>query len=161
MSTAEDVAVERLGAGLTWEQMAGMVFRTGRRTVTEADLIHFVTWAGFTEPLFFDDSHAKQAGYTGRLIPGAMTYAIAEGLIIQTNVLNGTGIAFMNMNLTVKKPVFVGDTLHAVVRIEEARQSSKPGRGVVASHVSVRNQRDEEVLVFTPTRLIRGADFEA
>ena len=30
---------------------------------------------------------------------------------------------------------------------------------LVTARVSVRNQRDEEVLVFTPVRLIRGADY--
>ena len=153
--------VEPLVRGRTWEEMTpGSRFRTARRTITEADLISFVTWGGFNEPLFYDASHASAAGYTGRLVPGGMVYCIAEGLILQTNVLNGTGMAFMHMELSVKSPVYVGDTVHAIVTTTESRASSKPGRGVVTAHVSVRNQRDEEVLVFTPVRLIRGADFE-
>ena len=152
--------VEPLNKGLTWEQMeVGFRFKTAKRTVTEADLIQFITWGGFNEALFYDASHAALGGYTGRLVPGAMTYCIAEGLIVQTHVLNGTGLAFMNMELSVKRPVYVGDTIHAIVTTTESRQSSRPGRGVVKAHVSVRNQRDEEVLVFTPVRLIRGADF--
>ena len=100
--------------GKTWEEMKpGNSFRTAKRTVTEADLIQFITWGGFNEPLFYDSSHAAAGGYTGRLIPGAMIYCIAEGLILQTNVLAGTGLAFMSMELSVKKPVYVGDTLHA------------------------------------------------
>ena len=154
-------AVEPLVRGKTWEEMKpGTSFRTATRTVTEADLIQFITWGGFNEPLFYDSSHAAAGGYTGRLIPGAMIYCIAEGLILQTNVLNGTGLAFMSMELSVKKPVYVGDTLHAIVTTTESRASSKPGRGVVITTVSVRNQRDEEVLVFTPVRLIRGADYQ-
>jgi acyl dehydratase len=153
--------VEPLVRGRTWEQMpAGSAFSTARRTVTETDLVQFITWGGFNEPLFYDASHAAAGGYTGRLIPGAMIYCIAEGLILQTNVLNGTGLAFMHMELTVKQPVYVGDTLLAVVTTTESRPSSKPGRGVVSAHVSVRNQRDEEVLVFSPVRLIRGADYQ-
>jgi acyl dehydratase len=153
--------VEPLVRGKTWEEMkAGTSFRTAKRTVTESDLIQFITWGGFNEALFFDASHAAAGGYTGRLVPGAMVYCIAEGLIVQTNVLNGTGLAFMSMELSVKKPVYVGDTLHAIVTTTESRASSKPGRGVVTARVSVRNQHDEEVLVFTPVRLIRGADYQ-
>lgn len=153
--------VEPLVRGMTWEQMTpGSTFRTAKRTVTETDLVQFITWGGFNEPLFYDASHAQAGGYTGRLIPGAMIYCIAEGLILQTNVLNGTGLAFMHMELTVKRPVYVGDTLHALVHTVESRASSKPGRGVVTAFVSVRNQHDDEVLTFTPVRLIRGADFE-
>jgi acyl dehydratase len=153
--------VDELHKGLTWEQMpAGSSFKTAKRTVTEADLIQFITWGGFNEALFFDASHAAAGGYTGRLVPGAMTYCIAEGLIVQTHVLNGTGLAFMSMELSVKRPVYVGDTIHAICTTTESRASSKPGRGVVKARVSVRNQRDEEVLVFTPVRLIRGNDFQ-
>ena len=152
--------VKPLNQGRTWEEMTvGSSFKTAKRTVTEADLIQFITWGGFNEALFYDASHAASGGYTGRLVPGALTYCIAEGLIVQTHVFNGTGLAFMSMELSVKRPVYVGDTLHAIVTTTESRQTSKPGRGVVKAHVSVRNQRDEEVLVFTPVRLIRGADF--
>ena len=152
--------VEPLVRGKTWEEMAaGSSFKTAKRTVTEADLMTFINLGGFNEPLFYDASHAAAGGYAGRLVPGAMIYCIAEGLILQTNVLNGTGLAFMHMELSVKRPVYVGDTLLAICTTTESRPSSKPGRGVVTATVSVRNQRDEEVLVFTPVRLIRGADF--
>ena len=153
-------AAEPLVRGLTFEQMpVGQVFRTARRTVTETDLVNFITWGGFHEPLFWDASHAGDSGYTGRLIPGAMTYCLAEGLLLQTNVLHGTGLAFMSMELTVRRPVYVGDTLCAVVETTGSRPASTGARGVVTSRVSVRNQRDEEVLVYTPVRLIRGRDF--
>jgi len=147
--------------GMTYEEMpAGQIFRTARRTITETDLVNFVTWGGFNEPLFWDASHAADGGYTGRLVPGALTYCIAEGLVLQTNVLHGTGLAFLHMELTVQAPVYVGDTLYAVVETTDSRPSSKPGRGVVTSRITVRNQRDEDVLVYTPVRLIRGKDYE-
>ncbi|WP_372349792.1 MaoC/PaaZ C-terminal domain-containing protein [Streptomyces sp. KL116D] len=154
--------VAPLVKGLTYEEMpTGQTFRTARRTITETDLVNFITWGGFNEPLFWDASHAADGGYTGRLVPGALSYCIAEGLVLQTNALHGTGLAFMHMELSVKGPVYVGDTLCAIVETMDSRASSKPGRGVVTSRISVRNQRDEEVLVYTPVRLIRGKDFEA
>src|SRR5579871_5045407 len=117
--------------GQTWEEMTvGRRFRTAARTVTETDLVSFVTLFGFNEPLFWDARHAASAGYSGRLVPGALTYAIAEGLTIQTHVLHGTGLAFMHMELDVRRPVVVGDTVEVVVEVTESRPSSKPGRGV-------------------------------
>jgi len=143
--------------GMTYEEMTvGRVVKTARRTVTETDLINFITLAGFTEPLFWDATHAASAGYTGRLLPAALVYALAEGLVLQTNMLHGTGMAFMGMCLDVKAPVYVGDTISCEVEITESRPSSKPGRGVVTSRNVVCNQRGEEVLVYTPVRLIRG-----
>ena len=160
-STVTPSDVEPLVRGLTFEQMTvGHAFRTARRTVTETDLVNFITWGGYTEPLFWDTSHAAEGGYTGRLIPGAMTYALAEGLVLQTNVLHGTGLAMLEMKLSIHAPVYVGDTLYAIVETTGSRPTSDGRRGVVSSRISVRNQRDEEVLVYTPTRLIRGRDYE-
>jgi acyl dehydratase len=53
----------------------------------------------------------------------------------------------------------VGDTIEVVVEITESRASRQPGRGVVSSRNTVYNQQSEEVLVYTPVRLIRGKDF--
>ena len=153
--------VPLLGQGLTWEEMtAGASFRTASRTITESDLMSFVHLAGFNEPLFYDASHAAVGGYTGRLVPGALVYVLAEGLILQTNVLHGTGLAFMHMDYSVKAPTYVGDTLHVVVTTTESRPSSRPGRGVVTSRCTVFNQHGTDVAVFTPVRLIRGRDFK-
>ncbi len=146
--------------GRTWEEMAvGTSFRTAARTVTESDLTTFVNLCGFNEPLFYDAHHAAEGGYTGRLVPGALVYAIGEGLVIQTHSFAGTGLAFMHMELDVRRPTFVGDTLDVVVEITTSRASSKPGRGVVESRNTVYNDRGEEVLVYTPVRLLRGRDF--
>lgn len=143
--------------GKTFEEMVpGSIFRTASRTVTETDLVCFVTLFGFNEPLFWDARHAASAGYEGRLVPGALTYCMAEGLLLQTHVLHGTGLAFMGMELSVKAPVFVGDTLYATCEVNESRKASSGERGVVTTTVRVYNQDDQEVLVFVPVRLIRG-----
>jgi acyl dehydratase len=65
----------------------------------------------------------------------------------------------MGMQLNVKQPVFVGDTICAMVEVTESRQASSGARGVVTTRVSVFNQHDEEVLVYVPVRLIRGRDY--
>jgi acyl dehydratase len=143
--------------GQTWEEMTvGLIFRTGARTITESDFIAFITLCGFNEPLFWDARHAESAGYSGRLIPGALTYAIAEGLVIQTHVLHATGVAFMHMELDVQRPVVVGDTIEVVVEVIESRAASKLNRGVVKTQNTVLNQRGEGVLTYCPVRLIRG-----
>jgi acyl dehydratase len=154
-----------LSVGMTYEQMAvGLRFRTAARIITETDLISFLTLAGFSDSLFWDVRHARSAGYMGRLVPAALTYSIAEGLVLQTHALTGTGLAFVHMELDVIRPVYVGDTLETVVEISESRASKKPGRGVVTSRNHVLNQHGEEVLVYTAVRIIRGrasADVEA
>jgi enoyl-CoA hydratase len=70
------------------------------------------------------------------------------------------GLAFMSMDLTIKRPAYVGDTLHVVVEVTEARAASTGPRGVVTTRNSVRNQRGEDVLIYIPVRLIRGRGYQ-
>jgi acyl dehydratase len=65
----------------------------------------------------------------------------------------------MGMQLDVKKPVVVGDTIYATVEVTGCRPASSGSRGVVTTRVEVYNQRDENVLVYEPVRLIRGRDY--
>jgi acyl dehydratase len=147
--------------GANWEDTpTGTTFRTAARTITEPDLAAFVSVCGFTEPLFLDARHAAADGYTGRLVPGTLTFCFAVGLVKQTNVNHGTGMAFMHTELDVRRPVYVGDTIEVVVEITESRASSRAGAGVVTARNTVFNQRGEVVMVYTPVRLIRGRDGE-
>ena len=149
--------VPLLATGLTWqEQPVGFAFRTAARTITEADLCAFVGLTGFVGPLFLDARRAAQAGYAGRLVPGLLTVSFAEGLVLQTNVMHGTGLGFLGMEMDARGAVYVGDTIDVVVEVIESRASSKPGRGLVRSRNQVRNQRGEVVLTYAPVRLQRG-----
>ena len=90
----DDTDPPLLVQGQTWEEMTvGSVFRTAARTITETDLVTFVTWSGFDEALFLDASHAAAGGYTGRRSPAPWSICLGEGLVIQTDVINGTGLA--------------------------------------------------------------------
>jgi acyl dehydratase len=126
------------------------------RTVTETDLVTFVNWFGFTERLFLEADYATAEGYRGRLVPGALTLCIAEGLTLQTGMLYGTGVAFLGADVAARAPVYVGDTLHVVVTVDSARAASKGRRGVVTTSNAVVNQHGETVLEYTPARLVRG-----
>lgn len=143
--------------GRYWQELpTGTRVVTSRRTVTETDLITVITWAGINEPLFTDAAHARTMGYADRLVPGVLTYVMAEGLVVQTGVFHDTGMAFMGAELTSKGPVFVGDTVHAEVEITESRPSRDPARGVVTSRVDVFADRSGLVLTYTPVRLVRS-----
>ncbi|MES2172081.1 MAG: MaoC/PaaZ C-terminal domain-containing protein [Actinomycetota bacterium] len=143
--------------GLFWEELpAGTIFVTGARTITETDLVTLTTFAGINEPLFIDARRAKDFGYEGRLVPGVLTYTVAEGLIVQTGVFHDTGMAFLGATLRQVSPVYVGDTIHVEVEVTESRASSKPGRGVVASVARVLSDRNGLVLEYTPIRLVRS-----
>jgi acyl dehydratase len=142
--------------GLYWTQMTvGSAYSTASRTVTEVDLMRFVSM-GFTEPLFTDASGAEAAGYQGRLVPGALTFSLAEGLLMQTNVIHGTGLAFLGMTLTVLAPVLIGDTICVSWEVMQVRAASAGNRGIVTTRNLVRNSGGRVVMEYSPTRLIAG-----
>jgi len=144
-----------VGLGLGWDELKpGDRFKTIGRTITETDLVNFVNTTGMVEVLFTDTEYARQhAPQGGRLVPGALVYSMAEGLILQAT-LQHTGLAFLEMSLQVKGPTFVGDTLHVEVEVLESRATSAtPDRGIVKTRNNIVNQKDEIVIVYEPVRL--------
>lgn len=151
--------VEPLLRGRTFEENEpGSRFRTASRTITEADLIAFVSLAGLNEPLFLDARGSADAGYSGRLVPGTLTFAYAEGLVMQSGAIHGTGMAFMRADVDVKGPVFVGDTITVVVEVTESRAARTGARGIVTTRNLVVKDDGSVVMVYEPVRLVRGRE---
>ena len=89
----------------------------------------------------------------GRLVPGALVYAFAEGLLLPT--MQDTGLAFLNATLDIKGPTFVGDTIHVESEVTEHRRASKGERGLVRFLNKVITQKSEVVLEYNPLRLLK------
>jgi acyl dehydratase len=147
-----------LGQGYYWDELkVGDRFRTFGRTITEADIISFINCTGFLEVLFTDaEFRAQSSAIPGRVAPAALVYSIAEGLAL-LGMAQGTGLAFLNMELDVKGPVLAGDTIHVEIEIVEVRAASKHGRGLVRTHNNIVNQNGETVIVYNPLRLVKGS----
>jgi acyl dehydratase len=143
--------------GLTWEEhVVGAVHATLARTVSETDIVTFVNLCGFTEPLFMDMEYvAQHSVFSGRAAPGALTFALSEGLIMQTGLIHGTGMAFLGGELRIVAPVLQGDTIRVEVEIAEKRETKKPDRGIVTYRHRVLNQRNELVVEARIQRMIR------
>jgi acyl dehydratase len=146
-----------LGQGLTWEENSvGAVYRTAARTVSEADIVTFVNLCGFIEPLFMDmDYVARESVYGRRAAPGALTFALSEGLVIQTGLIHGTGMAWLGGEIRLVAPVLVGDTIRVEVEVVDKRETRKPDRGIVTYQHRVLNQRGEVVLEARVQRMLR------
>jgi acyl dehydratase len=143
--------------GLTYEEHeVGAVYRTLGRTVSEADICAFVNLCGFNEPLFMDMEYvAKESVFKRRAAPGAMTFSLSEGLIMQTGLIHGTGMSYLGGEIRIVSPVLEGDTLTVSVTITDKRETRKPDRGIVTYRHEVTNQRGEVVLEATVKRMIK------
>ena len=138
-----------VGRGFAFEELSlGFKFRTHRRTIMEADLAAFINLTWLTEELFAVEEKDRR-----RLVPGALVYSFAEGLLLPT--MQDTGVAFLNATLDVKAPTFVGDTIHVECEVTEHRLTSKGERGLVRFLNKVLNQKSEVALEYNPLRLLK------
>jgi acyl dehydratase len=155
--------IETVGLGIHWEDLpVGRKFKTVGRTVTEADLVNFISCTGMLEVLFTNvEFLEKESAIKGRVVPGALVYTFAEGLLVQS-VMQGVGLAFLNMELDIKGPTFVGDTIHVECEVIESQESRKrPGLGLVRTRNQVVKQDGTVVLVYTPLRMVKGHSYKA
>jgi len=145
-----------LGHGYFYDQLQpGFRFRTMGRTITETDLVTFINLIWFTEEVFVNTHDTAERVLRGRIVPGALVYAFAEGLL--TPSMQFTGLAFLNAEIDIRSPTVVGDTIHVRGEVIESRPASTGNRGLVRTRNEVVNQRGEIALVYTPLRLVKGS----
>jgi acyl dehydratase len=107
----------------------GMVWRSRGRTVTEADIVNFAGLTGDYDPLHVDREFAKQTPFGQPVAHGLLGLSLVAGLgshfpTVQT-------VAFVGLkNWEFLRPVFIGDTVHAVNEVSELRENGHR-RGVV------------------------------
>lgn len=153
--TSTAPAPARLGQGFHWQDLqVGQRFETFRRTITETDLVNFISCTGMLEAIFIEEGY-EGAAIQGRPVPGALTYTLIEGFILQS-MIQGTGLAMLELVQKIHAPVLVGDTIGATITVTGVRPTSSRNRAVVTSDIEVFNQRGERVMTYTATRLLAG-----
>ena len=70
--------------------------------------------------------------------------------------IQGTGLAFLGMDLEIKNPSLAGDTIEVGIEVTELRPTSKGGRAIVRTRNTVTNQKGEVVMVYNPLRMMKG-----
>jgi acyl dehydratase len=151
--------MQTVGLGMTWEQLSvGQKFRTLNRTITETDLVMFTGVTGMLEVIFTDHTFGAERGtIQGRFVPAALTYCLIEGLLCQS-MIQGTGLAMLELKKEVMAPVRVGDTIHGEIEVTSVRPTSKGNRGIVGSRIEIKNQHGEVVIRYEATRMLAGKD---
>lgn len=145
--------------GLTFEGFhPGDRFTTARRTVTEAEIMQFVCLVGLYEPLFMDIEYIrKETVYGERIAPGSLTFAMAEGLTIQTGIIHGTAMAFVGLEkMRLFGPVKVNDTIQVEIEVLDSKKIESRHAGIVRYRQTVFNQRQEKIMEYEVARLIKG-----
>ena len=119
---------------------------TRGRTITEADIVMFSALSGDWHPLHTDVEYAKQGPFKERIAHGFLVLSVASGLLPLSEIAI---IAFYGMDkLRFIAPVRLLDTIHVELAAIEKQDRDECG-GVVTFRETIRNQREEEVVVGT------------
>lgn len=134
--------------GLYFEEFSpGQQIVTGGRTVTEADIVAFAGLSGDYNPLHTNATYAEKTPFGARIAHGLLIMSMVTGLVDRTGLLEGTTLAFREIeNWKFHRPVYIGDTIHAVLTVEQTQPLPRLKGGAVTIKVEVRNQKDETMM---------------
>ncbi|MEV0685509.1 MaoC/PaaZ C-terminal domain-containing protein [Nocardia sp. NPDC050378] len=119
----------------------GTVFRSGGRTITEADVVNYCALTGNWIEIHSNVHYAAQTRFGERLVQGSLTYSLMTGLIqfgpsIQANY----GID----NLRYLKPVLINDTIYVTAEVI-AKKDKDEKFGVITFLMKALNQHGDVV----------------
>ncbi|NEW28734.1 MaoC family dehydratase [Nocardia cyriacigeorgica] len=119
----------------------GTVFRSGGRTITEADVVNYCALTGNWIEIHSNVHYAAQTRFGERLVQGSLTYSLMTGLIqfgpsIQANY----GID----NLRYLKPVLINDTIYVTAEVIGKKDKDEK-YGVVTFLMKALNQHGDVV----------------
>jgi 3-hydroxybutyryl-CoA dehydratase len=118
--------------GLYFEEFeVGATMRTRGRTITESDLVQFAALTGDFNPMHTDAEYAKDSFMGQRVAHGMLTISYAVGQAVQLGILEQTVLGFRGLDMKFSAPVYIGDTIHAELKVAETKVAKRLGGGVV------------------------------
>jgi itaconyl-CoA hydratase len=122
------------------------------RTISEADNTWFTLLTMNTHPLHFDAEYGKASEFGKCIVASPFTVALMVGMsVTDTSQKAIANLGWTDISLT--KPVFVGDTLYSESEVLDKRESkSRPTAGIVTVKTTGINQH--KVIVGTFIRKI-------
>ena len=137
------------------EYKVGQRIITPGRTLTESDIVTFAGLSGDFNQIHTDAEYSKATPLGQRIAHGLLGLAITSGLMLRTGVMEGTVMAFREINAwKFIQPVFIGDTLHVEMEVVETKPLPRIGGGAVVIAMDVKNQHDETAMKGTWTVLV-------
>jgi acyl dehydratase len=122
---------------------AGDVWKSPARTVTETDVVNFAGLTGDFTPLHVDHEFARQTPFRRPIAHGLLGLSLLAGL--SSRCPHMATLALVNVGeWKFLKPIYFGDTVHAVTEIIEKRAHGRR-RGAIVWNRRLVNQDDQTV----------------
>ncbi|MCD4827205.1 MAG: MaoC family dehydratase [Acholeplasmataceae bacterium] len=111
------------------------------KTITDADVILFAGVTGDMNPVHIDEVYAKNSIFKNRICHGGLVSALFSTVLGTT--LPGNGTIYLGQNSKFIKPVFLHDTIKAMVEVVEIIES----KNRVILKTTATNQHNEVVII--------------
>ena len=134
--------------GMYFEEFTvGQRIITAGRTITESDIVSFAGLSGDYNQIHTDSVYAAQSPFGQRVAHGLLGLSIASGLVVQTGMMEGTIIAFREIDeWKFIQPIYIGDTIHVEVEVLETKDLRRLGGGAIVISLDVIKQSGETVM---------------
>jgi len=145
--------------GLYFEDFEiGLKLRTAGRTVTEADIVNFAGLSGDFNQIHTNAAHAAADTFGQRVAHGLLVQSIATGLAVQSGVIEGTVLAFRELDAKFSLPVYIGDTVHVEIEIVDKKPFPRLRGGNVVMKYTVVNQSGQATQRGNWTMLVKSRE---
>lgn len=135
----------------------GESLMTAGRTITESDIVTFAGMSGDFNQIHVDAEYAGSGMFGQRVAHGLLVVAIATGLVVQTGIMEGTVLAFRELEWKFSRPIFIGDTIQVRMEVVGLKAMPRLGGGIVSAKIGVINQQDQVVHRGTMVLLLQSA----
>ena len=150
------MSIQNAQRGMWFEEFEiGQQIITPGRTITESDIVSFAGLSGDYNQIHTDAEFSSNTPFGKRVAHGLLVLSIASGLAMRTGVLEGTVIAFREINnWKFSLPIYIGDTIHVELKIVETKPFPRLGGGLIIIELSVKNQQNDVTMKGTWTALV-------
>jgi acyl dehydratase len=145
--TPQHLYVDDIEVGQEWESPG--------RTITETDIVNFAGLSGDFNAIHINHEFAKTTPFRRPIAHGLLVLSIGSGLGMYSPPMRT--LAFLEMReWHFREPVFIGDTIHARVKVLAKELRGRGRRGVVTWQRQAFNQAGRVVQEGITITLVEG-----
>ena len=111
------------------------------KTISESDILNFADLVGDYNSVHLDEEKAKESIFGRRIAHGMLVGSLISSVI--GTKLPGDGKIYLEQNLKFQRPIYISDTITALVTVNEILNEKK---GIYRLDTVVMNQNEEVVI---------------
>ncbi|AXX96286.1 GNAT family N-acetyltransferase [Arcobacter ellisii] len=118
------------------------------QTITDSDIKSFAGLSGDRNPVHLDENYAKNSRFKNRIAHGMMTASYFSALF--GTKIPGEGCVYTHQSLNFKRPVYINDTVEAIVTVTEVDIEKRKVRFKTVCKVDNKIVTDGEAELYVP-----------